>query len=152
MTPDEHTAPTSSLPPRETSAAYAYRDCSHAASVICWLPFLSPPWLMIFSTHWLTRGGKEKKGGGRGEDGKGAAGRRTERKFQNCRCLFIALSPPPPTKTITNTHWKAVTKSSHIGFVSVLKQNKKNYFVCFISCATVLDKVGWACIRKPTEN
>ena len=134
--------PHRSHPGHQVSVAYAYRDCSHTASLICRLPFLSPPWHITFNTMLADkRRGGGREGGRGGEDGKGAAGRRrTERKFQNCRCLVIALTSPPPTRQLQNTHWKAVTKFSHIGFLSVLKPKKKNYFVRFISCATVLDK------------
>lgn len=39
-------------------------------------------------------------------------------------------SLPPQQRQLQNTHWKAVTKSSHIGFVSVLKPKKKKIILC----------------------
>ena len=144
--------PHRSHPGHQVSVAYAYRDCSHTASLICRLPVLSPPWHITFNTMLADkrRGGGREGGreGGRGEDGKGAAGRRrTERKFQNCRCLVIALTSPPPTRQLQNTHWKAVTKFSHIGFVSVLKPKKKKIILCVsFPVPRFLTKAGWACI------
>lgn len=57
---------------------------------------------------------------------------------------------PLQQRQLQNTLWKAVTKFSHIGFVSVLKpKKKKNYFVCFIYCAAVLDK-SWLGLHLKT--
>lgn len=82
------------------------------------------------------------------------AGEEQKGSFKTADASPLPSLLPLQQRQLQNTHWKAVTKSSHIGFVSVLKPKKKKkiYFVCFISCATVLDKVGRACIRKPTEN
>lgn len=61
--------------------------------------------------------------------------------------LLILHASPLQQRQLQNTLWKAVTKFSHIGFVSVLKPKKKKLFVCFIYCAAVLEaKAGWACI------
>ena len=158
MTPDEHTAPTSSLPPRAPgiSSICLQRLLTHSISHMpASIPVSTMAYYIQYHAGWQEERRREgRREGGRGEDGKGAAGRRrTERKFQNCRCLVIALTSPPPTRQLQNTHWKAVTKFSHIGFVSVLKPKKKKIILCVsFPVPRFLTKAGWACIWKPTEN
>lgn len=54
---------------------------------------------------------------------------------------------PLQQRQLQNTLWKAVTKFSHIGFVSVLKPKKKKIILCVsFTVPLFLTKAGWACI------
>lgn len=82
--------------------------------------------------------GREQQGG---EEQKGS--------FKTAGASSLHSLLPLQQRHLQNTHWKAVTKFSHIGFVSVLKPKKNIYFVCFIPCATVLDK-SWLGLHLKT--
>ena len=99
MTPDEHTAPTSSLPPRETSAAYAYRDRSHAASLLASIPVSTMAYDIQYPLADKRRKGEERRREGRWEGSSREEKNRKEvSKLQ--MPLHCTLSSPP-TKTIT---------------------------------------------------
>ena len=66
--------------------------------------------------------GREQQGG---EEQKGS--------FKTAGASSLHSLLPLQQRHLQNTHWKAVTKFSHIGFVSVLKPKKKNLFCVFHS-------------------
>ena len=92
---------------------------------------------------WLTRGGGEGRGReGGGEEGKGRGGGEEQKGSNETAETSSLLTSPPPKRTVTK-YWKAVTKFSHIGLVSVLNQ-KTILCVSFPVPLSLIKTVGLA--------
>lgn len=61
------------------------------------------------------------------------AGEEQKGSFKTADASPLPSLLPLQQRQLQNTHWKAVTKSSHIGFVSVLKPKKKKKFILCVS-------------------